>query len=197
MWEKLCTGYQATYINVLNENPGFVALGAKTMCHFCGSSAFGNYAIIWVFGSPDQLSSLSEAKIMAHKPKIGCQFKSHKRWPWLFWLKAKLTSWFSYSNPLKTWKSLVLYNKFFFSFGLGIFSWWLQDGDRLFFGWCHRLIQWADFFAQNFFGFWAPKWAFGVLDRLSSISGSKVMAKKFQIFQECYRTSVGISLINL
>jgi len=27
------------YIYVLNENPGFMALGAKT-CYFCGSSVF-------------------------------------------------------------------------------------------------------------------------------------------------------------
>jgi len=38
--EKLFTGYQATYIYVLNENPGVMALGANTMCYFCGSSVF-------------------------------------------------------------------------------------------------------------------------------------------------------------
>jgi len=31
---------------------------------------------LWI---PDELSSLSGAEIMAHKPKIGYKFKSHKR----------------------------------------------------------------------------------------------------------------------
>jgi len=41
---------------------------------------FGNQAIIWVFGSPDWLFyySLSGAKIMAHKPKIGYNSNSTK-----------------------------------------------------------------------------------------------------------------------
>jgi len=63
--------YRVTYIYVLNENPGFMALGAKTMSNFYGSSVFGNWAIIRFFGAPHRLSSsLSGATIMAHKPKI-------------------------------------------------------------------------------------------------------------------------------
>jgi len=38
---------------------------------------------------------------------------------------------------------------------------------------------------------------FRALDQLPSISGSEVMAKKFQIFQECCRGLAEISLINL
>jgi len=64
------------YIYVLNEHPVFMALGSKTMCYFCGSSVF------WKLGYHqsllDRLSSLSGAKIVAHKPKFGYRFKSHK-----------------------------------------------------------------------------------------------------------------------
>ena len=65
------------------------------------------------------------------------------------------------------------------------------------FGWCHRLIQRADSVAKNFIGFQAMIRIFIALDGLSSISGPKVMAKKFQIFQECPVGLVGISLTNL
>jgi len=40
--EKTCTGYRSTYIYVLNENPGFMALGAKRMGRFCSQVFFGN-----------------------------------------------------------------------------------------------------------------------------------------------------------
>jgi len=37
---------------------------------------------------------------------------------------------------------------------------------------------------SNFFGFYARIRVFRALDRVSSVSGSKVMPKKFQTFQE-------------
>ena len=37
---------------------------------------------------------------------------------------------------------------------------------------------------RSFFGFLTRIRVFGALDRVSSVSGSKVMPKKFQIFQE-------------
>jgi len=77
--EKLCTGYRATYIYVLNKNPSFMVQGTKTLCKFCVSCFFGNQAIIRVFRAHDRFSSLSGAKIMAHKLKFGYKFKSHKR----------------------------------------------------------------------------------------------------------------------
>jgi len=40
--KKTCTRYRATCTYVLNKNPGFMALGAKPMSHFCGSTFFGN-----------------------------------------------------------------------------------------------------------------------------------------------------------
>jgi len=39
------------YIYVLNENPRFMTLGAKTMCNFCGSSVFwklGCHLSLWI-----------------------------------------------------------------------------------------------------------------------------------------------------
>jgi len=41
----------ATYIYILNKNPIFMALGAKTMCHFRASSAFwklGYHLSFWI-----------------------------------------------------------------------------------------------------------------------------------------------------
>jgi len=46
------------------------------------------------------------------------------------------------------------------------------------------LIQPANIVAQSFIGFQATVRVFRALDRVASISGSKVMPKKFQIFQE-------------
>jgi len=49
--EKLCTGYQAMYLYVLNENLCVMALGAKTMCYFYGSSVFwklGYHPSLWI-----------------------------------------------------------------------------------------------------------------------------------------------------
>jgi len=51
IWKKLYTGYQATYVYVLNENPSFMALGSKTMCYFYGSSVFwklGYHLSLWI-----------------------------------------------------------------------------------------------------------------------------------------------------
>jgi len=53
-WEKLRTGYRATYVYFLNENPAFMALETKTMCHFCGSTVFwklGYHPSLWIPGS--------------------------------------------------------------------------------------------------------------------------------------------------
>jgi len=58
------------YIYILNKNPGFMALRAKTMYYFCGSSVFlklDYHLSLWI---PDRPYSLSGAKSMAHKPKL-------------------------------------------------------------------------------------------------------------------------------
>ena len=50
-WEKLSTGYCTTYIYLLIKNPGFMTLGANTMCHFCDSSVFwklGYHLSLWI-----------------------------------------------------------------------------------------------------------------------------------------------------
>jgi len=45
----------------------------------------------------------------------------------------------------------------------------------------------ANILARSFFGFQASIRVFGALDQVSSVSGSKIMPKIFQIFQECSR----------
>jgi len=53
----------------------------------------------------------------------------------------------------------------------------------------------ADFVAQNFIGFMAIMRVFRAIDQLSSIFWSQVMAKKFQVFQECPRRLAGTHII--
>ena len=48
--EKLCTWYRATYIYVLSENSGFIALGDKIVFHVCDSN------VLWKLGSYPSLS---------------------------------------------------------------------------------------------------------------------------------------------
>ena len=64
-------------IYVLNENPSFMALGAKTMCYFCGSSGFwklGYHLSLWIFwklGYNLSLSSESLIGFLAYlEPKL-------------------------------------------------------------------------------------------------------------------------------
>jgi len=50
----MCAGLYGHPVYVLNENPGFMALGAKTMCYFCGSSVFWKLAYhlsLWIHRS--------------------------------------------------------------------------------------------------------------------------------------------------
>ena len=122
---KMCWTYQATYIYVLNENPDFIALGAKKqLVIFVAQVFFGNQAIIQVFRARDQLSSLSGAKIMAHKPKIGYKFKSGKRLPQVVILAKRhnLPADFAKKlfKPSEDSESLVIQNlKNFLVLGLG------------------------------------------------------------------------------
>jgi len=87
---------------------------------------FGNKVIIQIFRGLDWLSGISGAEIVTQKPKIGCKFKSHKRQPWSFWLKATTHQPIrarELFKPSKDQENLVVYNeKQFFSFGFGVFG---------------------------------------------------------------------------
>jgi len=77
--EKTCTGYQLTYIYVLNKNPCVWSWEPNQPAIFLLLGFFGNKVIVQVFRGLDQLSGISGAEIMAQKQKIRCKFKSHKR----------------------------------------------------------------------------------------------------------------------
>ena len=58
-------------------------------------------------------------------------------------------------------------------------------------------IQPANIVAQSFIGFWAKIRVFRAPDRVSSVSGSKVMSKIFKKLQEAPRGLAEISVINI
>ena len=62
--------------------------------------------------------------------------------------------------------------------------------------WRHHPIQRANILARNIFGFYARIRVFRALDWVSSVCGSKVMPKIFQIWQETPRGLAGISGIS-
>jgi len=111
-------------------------------------------------------------------------FQKRRHWPLLSnfghsWLAARLSK-----RAIQTLWKLVKSSIFFFLFWpFWSNSPWLEDVLRIFL-WCYPRIQRADIVAQSFIG--SRTWirVFRALDRLSSISGSKLRPERAKYFTD-------------
>jgi len=169
-----------------------LALGASPMGTFFAQSFFGFVIRKRVFRALDWLASSSGDKLMAQKPSFCQKFEFSKKatlatsvqlWPLVVSSQIEQES---YSNPLKTREVFYIrfkknFHNLFWPFWSN--SPWLEDVLRIFL-WCYPRIQRADIVAQSFIG--SRTWirVFRALDRLSSISGSKVRPERAKYFTD-------------
>jgi len=145
-----------------------------------------------VFRALDWLASTSGTKLWLKNSVFGKNLKFSKKvtlatsvqlWPVVVGSQIELES---YSNPLKTRE--VFYIRFLKK--LSEFFWpfwsmapWMEDVLRIFLC-CYPRIQRAVIVAQSFIGSWSRIRVFRALDRLSSISGSKVRPERPKYFAD-------------
>ena len=104
--------------------------------------------IIRVRRALDWLASISGAKIILKKTKIGYKFYSNKRWIWVYYThNSQANCGTKLFKPSKEREGLAVCNKInYFSVGCRVFPWCLHDG-RMFmhilftFGWRHHPLR--------------------------------------------------------
>ena len=163
---------------------------------FFGSSFFGFYAIIQVFRARDWLSSISAVKIMAQKPKCGKNYTlTNANLGYI--TPQDITGHNSPSDyarelfkPCKVDKSLVLcYKKNVSVLDLRFFVYvsmmarclciFCLYSDDVNIPW--EVTKWVNFVAQSFFWFLSVIQVYRAHDWFSSVSGSKIIAKRLEI----------------
>ena len=165
------------------------------MSHFLAQTFFGNYIISPVYKAFDSPSSMSGTKVMTQKPHFTLKSENCRK------CIESATSAISifYTSPLEhaselfepskdLWSLVICTEKKILRFGFGVFSGCRYIKGRFCFFVCSIMTsspgKRARIVAQSLVVFQAGIWSCRGLDRLPSVSGAQVKARRPQIIED-------------